>query len=88
MRKVSVTMNLSLDRVMQAPGSSDEDTRAGFQRGRSDLRISAGRSRISFLGVVHEGAALALAESAAPSCANQRASISVRQSACGARLAL
>jgi dihydrofolate reductase len=33
MRKVSVTLNLSLDGVMQAPGRPDEDTRGGFQRG-------------------------------------------------------
>lgn len=33
MRKVSVTINLSLDGVMQAPGRPDEDTRGGFKRG-------------------------------------------------------
>ena len=33
MRKVSVTISLSLDGVMQAPGRPDEDTRGGFQRG-------------------------------------------------------
>ncbi len=33
MRKVSVTINLSLDGVMQGPGRPDEDTRGGFQRG-------------------------------------------------------
>jgi dihydrofolate reductase len=33
MRKVTVTNNLSLDGVMQAPGRPDEDTRGGFQRG-------------------------------------------------------
>ena len=33
MRKVSVTNNVSLDGVMQAPGRVDEDTRGGFERG-------------------------------------------------------
>ncbi|MFB8370159.1 dihydrofolate reductase family protein [Pseudarthrobacter sp. NPDC055928] len=33
MRKVSVTNNVSLDGVMQAPGRFDEDTRGGFERG-------------------------------------------------------
>jgi dihydrofolate reductase len=33
MRNVSVTMNMSLDGVIQAPGRPDEDTRDGFDRG-------------------------------------------------------
>jgi len=33
MGKVSVTNNVSLDGVMQAPGRPDEDTRGGFDRG-------------------------------------------------------
>jgi dihydrofolate reductase len=33
MRKVSVTENISLDGVMQAPARPDEDTRGGFTRG-------------------------------------------------------
>ena len=33
MRQVSVTNNVSLDGVMQAPGRVDEDTRGGFERG-------------------------------------------------------
>ncbi|MCU1519343.1 MAG: hypothetical protein JWQ75_4064 [Pseudarthrobacter sp.] len=33
MRKISVTNNVSLDGVMQAPGRADEDTRGGFDRG-------------------------------------------------------
>jgi dihydrofolate reductase len=33
MRKVSVTNNMSLDGVMQAPGRFDEDTRGGFEHG-------------------------------------------------------
>lgn len=33
MRKVSVTVSLSLDGVMQAPGRPDEDIRGGFERG-------------------------------------------------------
>jgi dihydrofolate reductase len=33
MRKVSVTNNVSLDGVMQAPGRFDEDPRGGFGRG-------------------------------------------------------
>ena len=33
MRKVSVTENISLDGVMQAPAMPDEDTRGGFARG-------------------------------------------------------
>ena len=33
MRKVSVTNNVSLDGVMQAPGRFDEDTRGGFEHG-------------------------------------------------------
>ena len=33
MRKVLVTMNGTLDGVMQAPGRPDEDTRGGFQHG-------------------------------------------------------
>jgi dihydrofolate reductase len=33
MRKVSVTISLSLDGVMQAPGRPDEDTRGGFEHG-------------------------------------------------------
>jgi dihydrofolate reductase len=33
MRKVSVTENISLDGVMQAPAMPDEDTRGGFNRG-------------------------------------------------------
>lgn len=40
MRKVSVTINLSLDGVMQAPGRPDEDTRGGFQRGGWALRYN------------------------------------------------
>jgi dihydrofolate reductase len=33
MRKLSVTENISLDGVMQAPAMPDEDTRSGFTRG-------------------------------------------------------
>jgi dihydrofolate reductase len=33
MRKLSVTENISLDGVMQAPAMPDEDTRGGFTRG-------------------------------------------------------
>jgi dihydrofolate reductase len=33
MRKLSVTVSLSLDGVMQAPGRTDEDVRGGFDRG-------------------------------------------------------
>jgi dihydrofolate reductase len=33
MRKLSVTVSLSLDGVMQAPGRPDEDVRGGFDRG-------------------------------------------------------
>lgn len=33
MRRISVTVSLSLDGVMQAPGRPDEDVRGGFQRG-------------------------------------------------------
>lgn len=33
MRKLSVTVSLSLDGVMQAPGRPDEDVRGGFARG-------------------------------------------------------
>ena len=33
MRKISVTENISLDGVMQAPAMPDEDTRGGFTRG-------------------------------------------------------
>jgi len=33
MRKISVTVSLSLDGVMQAPGRPDEDVRGGFTRG-------------------------------------------------------
>lgn len=33
MRKISVTVSLSLDGVMQAPGRPDEDDRGGFERG-------------------------------------------------------
>ena len=33
MRKISVTENISLDGVMQAPAMPDEDTRGGFARG-------------------------------------------------------
>jgi dihydrofolate reductase len=33
MRKISVTENVSLDGVMQAPAMPDEDTRGGFTRG-------------------------------------------------------
>ena len=33
MRKISVTENISLDGVMQAPAMPDEDTRDGFTRG-------------------------------------------------------
>ncbi len=33
MRKLSVTVSLSLDGVMQAPGRPDEDVRGGFERG-------------------------------------------------------
>ncbi len=33
MRKISVTVSLSLDGVMQAPGRPDEDVRGGFDRG-------------------------------------------------------
>jgi dihydrofolate reductase len=33
MRKISVTENISLDGVMQAPARPDEDTRGGFTRG-------------------------------------------------------
>lgn len=33
MRKISVTVSLSLDGVMQAPGRPDEDVRGGFERG-------------------------------------------------------
>ena len=40
MRKVSVTISLSLDGVMQAPGRPDEDTRGGFQRGGWALRYN------------------------------------------------
>ncbi|HTK54747.1 MAG TPA: dihydrofolate reductase family protein [Gemmatimonadaceae bacterium] len=33
MRKINVTNNVTLDGVMQAPGSANEDTRNGFTRG-------------------------------------------------------
>jgi dihydrofolate reductase len=33
MRRISVTVSLSLDGVMQAPGRQDEDVRGGFDRG-------------------------------------------------------
>ena len=33
MRKINVTINLTLDGVMQAPGRPDEDTRGGFKYG-------------------------------------------------------
>jgi dihydrofolate reductase len=33
MRNIGVTMNMSLDGVVQAPGRPDEDTRDGFDRG-------------------------------------------------------
>lgn len=33
MRRISVTVSLTLDGVMQAPGRPDEDVRGGFQRG-------------------------------------------------------
>ena len=33
MRRISVTVSLSLDGVMQAPGRPDEDVRGGFERG-------------------------------------------------------
>jgi dihydrofolate reductase len=33
MRNLTVTMNMSLDGVVQAPGRPDEDTRDGFDRG-------------------------------------------------------
>lgn len=32
MRKISAILNISMDRVIQAPGRSDEDTRGGFDR--------------------------------------------------------
>ena len=33
MRKISATLNISMDGVIQAPGRPDEDTRGGFDRG-------------------------------------------------------
>jgi hypothetical protein len=33
MSRVVVTMNVTMDGVMQAPGSPDEDRRRGFERG-------------------------------------------------------
>jgi dihydrofolate reductase len=33
MRKVTVTNNVTLDGVMQAPAAADEDTRGGFRHG-------------------------------------------------------
>ena len=33
MRKISATLSISIDGVIQAPGRSDEDTRDGFDRG-------------------------------------------------------
>lgn len=33
MRKVTVTNNITLDGVMQAPGRADEDTRGDFPHG-------------------------------------------------------
>ena len=33
MRKISATLSISMDGVIQAPGRSDEDTRDGFDRG-------------------------------------------------------
>ena len=33
MRKISATLNISIDGVIQAPGRPDEDTRGGFDRG-------------------------------------------------------
>lgn len=41
MRKITVTNNISLDGVMQAPMSADEDTRGGFTYGGWALGVNA-----------------------------------------------
>jgi dihydrofolate reductase len=59
MRKVSVTINLSLDGVMQGPGRPDEDTRGGFQRGGWALPYNDPvMGRVMGEGMAHTGALL------------------------------
>jgi dihydrofolate reductase len=59
MRKVTVTNNLSLDGVMQAPGRPDEDTRGGFQRGGWALPYNDPvMGRVMEEGMAHTGALL------------------------------
>jgi dihydrofolate reductase len=59
MRKVTVTNNISLDGVMQAPGRPDEDTRGGFQRGGWALPYNDPvMGRVMGEGMAHTGALL------------------------------
>jgi dihydrofolate reductase len=59
MRKVTVTNNISLDGVMQAPGRPDEDTRGGFQRGGWALPYNDPViGRVMGEGMAHTGALL------------------------------
>ena len=47
MRKISAILNISMDRVIQAPGRSDEDTRGGFDRRSRRLFDDRGRAATS-----------------------------------------
>jgi dihydrofolate reductase len=59
MRKVTVTNNISLDGVMQAPGRPDEDTRGGLQRGGWALPYNDPvMGRVMGEGMAHTGALL------------------------------
>jgi dihydrofolate reductase len=59
MRKVTVTNNVSLDGVMQAPGRPDEDTRGGFERGGWALPYNDPvMGRVMGDGMAHTGALL------------------------------
>jgi dihydrofolate reductase len=59
MRKLTVTNNLSLDGVMQAPGRPDEDTRGGFDRGGWALPYNDEvRGRVMGEGMAQTGALL------------------------------